>query len=606
MRADSLALSPQRFLVVALGMLGIAAAVLARSFFLQVMEGDRFAAVSADNAIQDRVLRPPRGVLVDHRGRVLATNRPSFDLTFLPKGVLPDEYPHVASVVASLTDQDSAALLELMRDARKRPFTSVLLAQDVSRRTVAMVAERRSTLPGVLIENRAVRYYPLGPATAHLLGYIGEISQEEIESGGTYIRGDWVGRGGVELALEDALQGVRGRESVEVDALGQSIRQLSVTPPEPGARVVLTADADIQQWAHEAFSGKQGALVAIDPSTGRILGIYSAPTYDPNVFVDRKRSAERAAVFADTSLPLFNRALMSTYSPGSTFKTITMIAGLITGRLTPTTTMSCGGMHAGMKCWKDGGHGSLDLIHAYQNSCNVYFYKAGERVWIEPIHRAARALGLDEFPGFGVGPEVHGVVPTPQWERANVRGPDGEHWGTGDVRNTAIGQGYVAVSPAQMALVAGSAPRGGIRMRPSILERMEGPNGEVLATFDTKVADNLHLSAENVATVREAMKLVVEAGTGRRARIPGLSIGGKTGTAQNPHGQDHAWFICAAPLESPRLAMCVLVEHAGTGGGAIAAPIARYVMERYAVREGWLPDTTALGPVPLMPRPGTH
>lgn len=600
MRADSSSLSPRRFLVLAAACLGIATAVLARSVYLQVLEGDRFAAVSADNAIQDRILRPPRGVLVDHRGVVLATNRPSFDITFLPKGVLPEEVERSASGIAALTDQDPAALLAIMKEARRRPFTSVVLAQDVSRRTVAMVAERRAQLPGILIENRAVRHYPLGPAAAHLLGYIGEIAPGELESSGLYIRGDWIGRGGVELALEAQLQGVRGREEVEVDALGQTLRTLGLQPPVPGARVTLTADADLQVWAHEAFAGKQGALVAVDPSTGRILALYSAPTYDPNVFVDRKRSTERAALFADTHLPLFNRALMSTYSPGSTFKTITMIAGLITGRLTPSTSLSCGGMHAGMKCWKDGGHGTLDLVHAYQNSCNVYFYKAGEMVWIEPIHRAARALGLDALPGFGLGPEAHGVVPTPEWERANVRGPDGEHWGTGDVRNTAIGQGYVSVSPAQMALVAGSTARGGVRMRPSILERMETPDGRVLAEFDTRVADDLHLSTAQIETVREAMKLVVEAGTGRKARIPGLSVGGKTGTAQNPHGKDHAWFICAAPLQSPRLAMCVLVEHAGTGGGAAAAPIARYVMERYAVREGWLPDTTALGPVPVL------
>lgn len=601
MHADALNLSPRRFLVVGAACLGIATAILARSFFLQVVEGERYAAVSADNAIQERVLRPPRGVLVDHRGVVLATNRPSFDITFLPKGVSAEDYPQVAAVIADLTDGDEVALLAAMKDARRRPFTSIPLAQDVSRRIVAQVAERRAQLPGVLIENRAVRHYPLGPATAHLLGYIGEVSADELDEGGPYIRGDWVGRGGVEYALEAELQGVRGREEVEVDALGQTLRQLSVTSPVPGARVTLTADADLQRWAHEAFAGKQGALVAVDPSSGRILALYSAPTYDPNVFVDRKRSAERSALFADTRLPLFNRALMSAYSPGSTFKTITMIAGLITGRLSPTTRLSCGGMHAGMKCWKDGGHGSIDLVHAYQNSCNVYFYKAGEMVWIEPIHRVSRALGLDAFPGFGIGPEAHGVVPTPEWERQNVRGPDGEHWGTGDVRNTAIGQGYVSVSPAQMALVAASAPRGGVRMTPSVLERMEGPDGTLLASFAPKVADNLHLSDAQLATVREAMGLVVEAGTGRRARIPGLTVGGKTGTAQNPHGLDHAWFLCAAPLESPRLAMCVLVEHAGTGGGAIAAPIARYVMERYAVRERWIPDTTPLGPVPVLP-----
>lgn len=552
-------------------------AVLSRAFWLQIVEGDFYRSVSESNAVHERVLRPPRGVLIDARGRVLASNRPSFDITFLPKGVRKDEYEAVANFIADLTDQDAARLLEYMRDGLGRPFNSILLANDVSRRAIIAVIENRADLPGVMIEERMLRHYPLGPATAHLLGYIGEASPADIDADPSYIRGDWVGRSGVELALEESLRGQKGRMNVEVDALGQTLRTLGMNSAEPGERVKLTVDADLQTWAHQAFEGKRGALVAIRPSTGEILALYSAPTYDPNIFVDRRRSDERARLMTDTSLPLFNRALQSTYSPGSTFKTVTMIAGLVSGKLSRNTRITCGGSHAGMACWKEEGHGTLDLVSAYQNSCNVFFYIAGERVWIDPIYRVAHALGLDQYPKFGLGPEEHGVVPTPEWERANVKGPDGEHWGTGDVRNTAIGQGYVSVSPAQMARLAAAAAAGGIRMTPLVRANAH-PHSEA----------DLNLSEDARAILREAMTAVVSSGTGRRSQVPGLSVGGKTGTAQTPHGDDHAWFICAAPMNDPQIAMAVMVEHAGMGGGAAAAPIAKDILEKYANREGWI------------------
>ncbi len=563
--------------------------ILARAFYLQIVEGSHYETVSASNAEQARMIRPTRGVIVDCRGRVLATNRASFDITFLPRGVAREDYERVARRVAELAGAEADTLVALMLDARRRPFSSVVLVPDVTRRIVTAVSENKPDLPGIQIENRTIRHYPFGPAAAHLLGYIGEVSREEVDASDTLASGDYAGRAGVELTLEPYLAGIKGSEIVEVDALGQNVRTLSRRPPVAGARVVLTIDADLQVWAHEAFAGQKGALVAVDPSSGRILALYSCPAYDPNAFVDKTRVAERMGYFTDTRLPLYNRALQSTYSPGSTFKTITMIAGLKTGRLRASTRFGCRGMYAGMKCWKAGGHGSLDLISAYQHSCNVYFYQAGERIWIEPIHEVALALGLDQYPGFGIGPEAHGVVPTPEWERENVRGPDGEHWGTGDVRNTAIGQGYVLASPAQMAQVAGGAAMGGIGMKPAVIESIEAPDGTRILDFEPSPRANLGLDSESIELVRRAMRLVVDQGTGRRARVEGLDIGGKTGTAQNPENIDHAWFICAAPLESPRIAICVLVEHAGHHGGTVAAPIAQHVLSRYAAREGLVP-----------------
>lgn len=564
------------------------AALLARCYWLQGVEGRYYAGISESNALHERLLRPARGAIVDHRGVVLATNRPSFDIVFLPRGVPRERYEEIAANVARIAGGDSETVLKLMLRSRKRPLTTVPLVQGVSRKVIAVISEHQAELEGVGIEDRSLRFYPLGRSTAHLMGYIGEVSDSEIEADPALTMGDWVGRAGVELALEPYLRGTKGREEVLLDALGQTVKRLSVKPRVAGARITLTVDADLQRWAAEAFGDSRGAFVALDPSTGRILALYSAPDYDPNMFVKAESSPERVRLFTDTEQPLFNRALQATYSPGSTFKTVTMIAGLITGKLTPSTRFSCHGMYAGMKCWKAGGHGTLDLVSGYQHSCNIYFYQAGERVWIDAIYHAAISLGLDQFPGFGIGPEAHGVVPTPEWERAHVQGADGQHWGTGDVRNTAIGQGYVLTSPAQMARMVGAAAMGGIRMKPLLIEKAEAADGTVLVRGETQVQVNLGMKPEDVETVRRAMRAVVQAGTARRAIIPGLDVGGKTGTAQNPQGEDHAWFICAAPLGAPRFACCALVEHAGHGGTA-AAPIVRYVLERYARREGWIP-----------------
>jgi penicillin-binding protein 2 len=574
--------------VLALAACGLFSVLFFRAVWLQMVEGESYVAISESNAVQNRVLRPPRGVILDRRGVVLATNRPSFDVVFLPRGVARDAYEEVAALVAEWTSQNSAELLKIMLDARKRPFSPVVLAGNVPRSVISLISEQKFRLPGVQIENRPMRNYPLGPAAAHLLGYIGEVSPAEIEDSGVYIMGDWVGRAGVELALEDELAGLKGFEDVEVDALGQTIRRLRVRPPVGGRRVTLTVDADLQKWSHEAFAGRSGALVAIEPATGRLLALYSGLAYDPNVMVDRRRSSERAAYFSDTRLPLFNRALQSLYSPGSTFKTITMIAGLHSGRLKPSTRFSCGGSYAGQKCWKEGGHGSLDMVSAFQHSCNVYFYQSGERVWIEPIHEAAVALGLDDFPRFGVGPEAHGIVPSLEWKRKYIPGPDGERFYQGDLRNIAIGQGWVSVSPAQMAKVVSFSAAGGVRMRTTVVERVEDAEGNVVRRFEPVVESNLNLDTLAIETIRKAMRLVVDAGTGRRARVEGLPVGGKTGTAQNPQGGDHAWFICAAPIDTPQIGICVMLENAGEHGGTVAAPIAQYVLERLAKRERWV------------------
>lgn len=580
-------------------MLTLSAVLIIRSFWLQIVKGDDYIRISEANVLHSRVLRAARGAILASDGTVLATNLPSFDIAFTAKGVSRDELPGIAGALAELTKQDEGKVMQKLLEARRRPLTAVTIASNVPDAVVAYVAEHHGELRGVMIEPRSARTYPEGLASSHLLGYIGEISEGEIERNPYYEPGDWIGRAGIEGSHEPELFGKKGREQVWLDALGQRIRSESINSPLSGSRIRLTVDADLQRWAHEAFDGKSGAFVALEPATGKVLSLYSAPAYDPNVFVRPGFSSVRSALLYDTRIPLYNRALQASYSPGSTFKTVTMIAGLLSGRLEPHTRFTCGGSYAGMACWKKEGHGTLDLAGAYQNSCNVYFYQAGERIWIEPLYKTAVAMGLDAVPELGLGPEAKGVVPTPEWERANVAGPDGEHWGTGDVRNTAIGQGYVIASPIQMARLAGTAAVGK-RMKLQLVESVTDPSGVTRAGGPPVVQSELGMSDEMLQFVRSAMSRVVEAGTGRAAWLEGLSIGGKTGTAQNPQGADHAWFIGMAPVDSPQVAFCVLVEHAGVGGGKAAAPIAKRILGKYGVKRGWL---AAPAPPPAATKP---
>lgn len=562
----------------------------ARLGYLQVARGENLRRASEENRIHQRAIVPPRGLILDRRGEVLATTRPAYDVSFVPLGVARDSYPAIAATLARVIGGSPDSYLAALKEAARRPYLALPVAHDVSRGAVARLAERRADLPGIVVDVRTARAYPLGTVAGHLLGYVAEASRADLARDPWYAPGDRKGVAGVEALLETDLRGAKGWEEVEVDALGHPLRRLARRAATPGARAVLTIDADIQRWAAEALGDRSGAVVVLEPATGRVLALVSSPSFDPGAFADRARTRERLALLADTSLPLLYRPLQSLYAPGSTFKIVTLAAGLASGRLTPATRFACAGTYAGQKCWilekKHRGHGTLDLVEALANSCNVYFYQAGERIGIAPIASTARGLGLGVPPGVGIGPEAAGVVPTPEWERENVAGPDGEHWGLGDVRNTAIGQGYVVASPFQLARMAGAAAYGGVLMRPRIVERLETDDGRILRAFEPEVEADLGWDSSVASTVREALAAVVERGTGAGARLPGVRVGGKTGTAQNPHGEDHAWFVAVAPVDSPAVSIAVLVEHGG-GGSAAALPVARSVLERLAAREGW-------------------
>lgn len=577
----------------------LAAALGLRLADLQILRREEFIQAADENRIRIRPVRALRGRIFDARGVLLASNRLSQDLIFVaakaPAGTI-DVTAHRLSV---LLDEDSAGLKTKMVSAKKLPLWPVVLARDLPDSLLYRVAWYGPFLPGIEIQPGPARTYPQDTVAAHALGYLGEISDPELDvmrdSG--YQLGDWLGKSGIERKYDLALRGVDGLEQFEADPLGQPLRLLSEKPFVPGNDFELTLDADLCRWAAEAMEGKEGAVVGIEPATGRVRCLVSTPHYDPAIFVDRNRMKDRAAILTDAKKPLLSRVWNGRYPPGSTYKIVGVIAGLRSGKISPSTRFTCGGSYRGKGCWKRSGHGTLNLIGGLANSCDVYFYLLSEVVGVYPLAETARALGTDALPGLGLGTEQAGIVPTPEWEKANVRG---EAWTLGDVWNTVIGQGYVLSTPIQVARMTAAAVIGGRRMKLGIVERVRDPHGEVIFEFEPQVEEDMKLDADHARIVRQALLAVVEGGTAARIRLTGMRMGGKTGTSENPHGEDHGWITMVAPLsesgdEIPKLVLTVLYVHGKSGSGG-AGPIAKYVLERWAAREGYIaplpaPDT---------------
>ena len=554
---------------------------------LQVQQHDYYQRLAQENRVRPEVLRAPRGAIYDRRGLLLADNHPSFTITFRP---LPAESleraratidPGWVRRVSDLAQVDSAAVTSLVQAANRSGQTAVL-RKNAPFEVLAAVEESRAELPGIEVQIEPIRRYPNGILAAHLLGYAGEIGDQELEERADqgYRPGDLVGRAGVERSYEDFLRGRDGAELVVVNAMGKRVSTLSEGPPLPpqaGHDIILTLDLDVQRALEEAMAKVQrGAAVAMDPNDGGILAMVSRPAYDPNEFSRGLSFARWGEMSKGGSNPLLNRAIQGAYPPGSTFKIVSMTAALRSGVATASTRLRpCGGAYQfggrSFGCWKRTGHGSLDLVEALQNSCDVYFYQLGNLLGLPRLEGTARDYGLGQRTGVDLPQERKGFIPSTGWY--DQRWGEGR-WPKGLLLNLAIGQGELLVTPIQLAQMACEAANGGRPVLPHVVRQIRGAGefrvgGPVIpgVTAGPEVWDALH----------RGMELVVESGTGTAARVPDLRVAGKTGTAQNPHGQDHALFLCYAPVEHPTIAMAFVIENSGHGG-SIAAPMAGAVL----------------------------
>lgn len=585
----------RRLLLSGLGVAGLFAGIGLRLYRLQVGQGETWRSLSENNRIRLQRLTATRGLIYDRNGEPLVDNRPSFDVV-----VVPEDTEDLAATIRRVNEflgGNELNVKALVAAARARPpYEGLIVKRDVDYSAVVTLETHQLELPGVTLDVGPLRTYPYAHVGAHLFGYVGEVSESELEKNPGYRMGDLIGKFGAEKSWESRLRGVPGGQQIEVDALGRKLRVLSRVPQTQGNNMISTVDRRLQAFTEQLMDQHDGAVVVLRPDSGEILTLVSKPTFDPNVFARGIKREEWRELTTHKTRPLNNRATQGQYPPGSTFKIVTAAAALEEGAVTPFTSIFCGGgyhfANRTYRCWKKGGHGTVDLHRALVESCDVYFYQVGQRLGVDTIADYAKRLGMGAVTGIALDHEKPGLIPTSEWKRARF----GEPWFSGETLSVAIGQGYVLGTPLQMASVVATVANGGTRYRPHFVKRIENASGEVIEEIQPEVLGTAGLRKSTLLQIREALRDVVNAsnGTGKKARLPTIEVAGKTGTSQvfkmgkqikthnlARHLRDHAWFVAFAPVESPEIAISVLIEHAGGGGGAMAAPIAHDVADFY-------------------------
>lgn len=574
--------------------------LLIRLFYLQIVEGEEYRRMSENNCIRIQSIDPPRGLIFDQNGELIVDNRPSFDVSIIPRDAKPLE-----QTLKSLAEYMDCQVMEL-KDAMARqkgalPYKPVLLKQDVGRNVLATIEVHKFDLPGVVINVKAVRHYINKGSAAHVLGYLGEISLKELKSGnypGTE-GGDYIGKYGIEREFEDNLRGQRGGRQVEVDATGRVIRVINTVDVQPGNNIFLTLDEKLQKKAESQLTEKVGAVVAMDPRNGNILVMASSPTFDQNDFVTGLSHKQWNELINNPDRPMENKAVQAVYPPASTYKIITAIAGIEEGIIDENLTFTCNGYHAYgnriYRCWKWGGHGTVDLYKALSESCDVYFYQVGQKLGVDKLAFYAKASGFGIKTGICLDNEAEGLIPTAAWKKQRM----GEPWHGGETLSLAIGQGYNLATALQLASLIAAVANEGVRYRPQLLKKIESADGKITKKNQPEIIGHLPVSKKGLDMVKQALWGTIQetSGTAHGIFAKNISISGKTGTAQvisrrrDPseeedgpeHHKPHAWFVAYAPSEDPKIAVSVIVEH-GEHGSSTAAPIARELIVNYLER----------------------
>ena len=590
------------------------AVLILRLIFLQGIRGDEYRLLSLNNRIRLQSLDPPRGLIYDRNGDVLVENRPSFDVTITLKDARP-----VNETITKLSQYLDVPAEELQSKLSSSKGVSaykpILIRQDIGRNALAAIEAHKYDLPGITVNVKLRRHYLNIQDGVHLIGYLSEISPQEL-AGGKYPglrRGDLIGKFGAEKAFESFLQGERGGRQVEVNANGRVVRVLKTVSAKPGQNIHLTIDFDLQKKAESLLKGVAGATVALDPDSGRILALASSPSFDQNYFVDGMSHEQWDSLISNPFRPMENKAIQGEYPPGSTYKIITAIAGLVEGVIDENTEVFCPGHYRFgnrvYRCWKRGGHGRVRITKAIAESCDVYFYQVGDLLGVDRLAWYAKAAGLGSPTGIRLDREAKGLIPTAAWKKKRT----GVVWQKGETLSVAIGQGFNLATPLQIAGMTAAIANGGTRYKPIILESIKTADGRLLYRNEPQIVGKIPLNERALELVRNGLWEVVngEHGTARGSRLADIAISGKTGTSQvvsrkkdDPRPEDerpahlrpHAWFVAYAPSDAPKIAIAVLVEHGEHGSGA-AAPIAREMIKTY-LRKDWPLNQVAKDKVP--------
>ncbi len=574
-----------RLRVLAIFLIIWGAVIIITLWYMQVVKGEEYQERAVKNRIRLVRIPPPRGKIFDRNEVVLADNRPSFDVVVNPTEI--ENRGKLIAVLSAILDIPAARLNSRLDMFKERPFEPVRLAADIGIASATALRERSPELAGVDVQVNPVRYYPYGSIPVHLLGYVGQISPGELarlqDSG--YRAQDDIGKMGVEDAYDRYLKGSPGVEQLQVNARLYRDKVLSRTEPLPGDNIYLTMDIRAQKILDELMEDWKGAAVAMDPRNGDILAMVSHPSFDPNLLTRPVRKEDADSVFSNPGAPLLNRALTGEYPPGSPFKLVLALAGLKYRVISPSTTYDCEGIfvlgNSYFKCWRPSGHGPLCLQEAIKHSCNVFFYNLGQELGVDRIAAMARELGMGERSGIEIAGESAGIVPDRFWKKEVF----GEPWYPGDTVNLSIGQGYLLVTPLQMASLGSMIAEKGTLYSPRIVRKIDSPNGEPIKEVEPFVRKQLDLPGRIWDEILAGMTRVVNDvnGTGHLAAQPSIKIAGKTGTIQvgspSEYGK-HAWFLALAPAEKPEIVLAILLEDAESGGQS-AAPLAGEFMRRY-------------------------
>jgi len=547
------------------------------SFYLQVIRGNYFKNRSLKNRIRIIPHSSPRGMIFDRNGRPLAINIPSFSISLIQEGLSDSQLDDALSKISSIIPLDKERAKSFIKKKYLQRFEPVTIIENASKEDTLNLARNFFDIPGLVINTRALRYYPNSGLASHLLGYIGAITKGEFKKRRGYLINDRIGKSGIEKEYEDILKGKMGGDIIETDVSGRTIRVLGKEEAVPGCNLYLTIDKKLCEIAERALY-KNGTVVAISPKTGEVLCMISKPGYDPNLFSKGLSKKEVDETLFNQLYPLANRAIQFRYPPGSLFKIVDAYLGLENGIIKGNEYIECNGrFDVGNRrffCFRKKHHGSVNIISGLSRSCNIYFYQLGLKIGVNKLIEGAKLFGFSEPTGIDLPCEIKGKVPSPSWKERLF----GTRWFKGDTVNLSIGQGYLLVTPLEMAVLGCAISNSGYIFKPYIVKYIEYPDGRVIMKKPI-LKKKIKMSQETKRILDKALEEVIISGTGRGAYIPGIRIAGKTGTAQTK-GKDHAWFLCYAPVEDPQIVVVVVVEHGGQGG-LEAAPIARKILAGY-------------------------
>jgi penicillin-binding protein 2 len=580
--------------------------VLAVSFWtLQVVQHAKYEELAENNHQRTLALRAPRGLVFDRDGRVMVENRHSYSISIVREHT--KDLNRTVRVLAAVLGLDEAGVRSIVDRHRKEPtYRPITIVQDASLAQVAAVTARRLDfeLPDVVVEQVPTRRYP-ETMGAHLFGYVGEVSDAQVADNSSLKSGDITGQSGLEKIYNGYLVGEDGARRVVVNSVGREIRTLEEDPPTEGKRLQLTVDFDVQKAIEDGFDaiGLNGGAVVLDPSDGAVLGFTSHPAYDPNAFASGIARDAWAALNTDRDRPLTDRVIQGRYSPGSTFKMAVALAALEEGIITPDFHVNCPG-HANFygrdfKCWRfsRGGHGSIDMRHAIEQSCDVYFYTVANMVGVDKINKWATALGMGVLSGIDLPNEVQGLVPSTEWKRQRMH----EKWYAGETISVGIGQGQVTTTPISMAVYMATLGNGGTRVTPHLLKAIDDGSGWKPVPAPPPQGKT-PINPEHLQVIKEGMWMAVNdpRGTGGNAAIPGHDVSGKTGTAQVISNQgkaaagktdrdlrDNGWFVFFAPRDNPQIAGVVFLEHGVHGGNA--ALVVHHILDTFFAKKDGKP-----------------